>query len=231
VWDSVRDSVWDSVGSQHDAWWLSFYSYFRDVCGLTAETDKLGGLFALAQSAGWALPHQKICWVSERHQVLSRDARGRLHCTTGPAVLYPDGWAIYAVNGVCVPSRVIESPESYTADEIRAEKNSEVTRVLAERLGWDKFLDKIGSVSIDKWTDPKTGLDYELLDSTHRIGELQPRLLKMRSPRLKDGSSPYYIEPVAPGLRTAQAARKWQCVSSSIDECNNRPEMNFGWEA
>ena len=148
VGDSVRDSVGDSVGGQHDAPWLSFYSYFREVCALESQTDKLRGLFELSQSAGWALPHQSICWVSERHNVLARDDRGRLHSISGPACAYPDGWAIYAIHGVRVPSDVVENPESLTKDRILTEPNAEIRRVMIERIGNEKFLSIAGARAI-----------------------------------------------------------------------------------
>src|SRR4029077_18916000 len=95
----------------HDAGWLAFYKFFHDECGLEAETEKLAGLWGLAVSAGWAIPHKNICWVSERHNVLLRDERGRLHSLGGPACAYPDGWAIYAVHGARVPEFVVERPQ------------------------------------------------------------------------------------------------------------------------
>jgi hypothetical protein len=57
----------------------------------------------------------------------------------------------------------------------------------------------------------------------------------MQSPPLKDGTQPSYIEPVHPDLRTAQAARKWQCVDAAgnwpdADECNDEPEIVFARE-
>jgi hypothetical protein len=185
-----------------------------------------------AQHAGWFLPHTHICWVSERHCVLERDERGRLHSVAGPAVAYPDGWAIYAVHGVRVPERVIMSPESYTADELRGEKNSEISRVLAERIGWPKYLDAMGVVSIDRWTDPNTGLAYELLDLRERRGDQQPRWLKMRSPKLNDATEPDFIEPVHPGCKTAQAARRWQFRSDDgswpeVSAANKNPLLHF----
>jgi hypothetical protein len=75
VWDSVGASVWasvwDSVGAsvygQHDATWLAFYMFFRRECGLERETERLAGLWELCQSAGWALPYEGVCFVSERH--------------------------------------------------------------------------------------------------------------------------------------------------------------------
>src|SRR3990167_9269115 len=88
VRDSVRDSVWASVGDSvygpHDAGWIAFYDTFRRL-GLRDETASLWGLGELARSAGWALPHRAVCWVSERHSTLRRDERGLLHRQDGPA--------------------------------------------------------------------------------------------------------------------------------------------------
>ncbi len=53
---SDEASVWNPICGQHDADWLSFYAYFREVCGLVEQTEPLVGLFELAKSAGWALP-------------------------------------------------------------------------------------------------------------------------------------------------------------------------------
>jgi hypothetical protein len=100
---SVLGSVLDSVRGAHEAGWLAFYHYFHEVAGLTEETAELSGSWELAQSAGWVLPHQNICWVAERHNILARDYTGRLHCETGPACAYPDGWEIYARHGVRAP--------------------------------------------------------------------------------------------------------------------------------
>ena len=71
VEESVRQSVEENIYGQHDASWLVFYDYFREVIGLENQTEKLRGLFEWAQSAGWGLPHKNICWVSERHNSLT----------------------------------------------------------------------------------------------------------------------------------------------------------------
>ena len=72
---------------------------------------------------------------------------------TGPAVAYPDGWAIYAVHGVRVPAHVIESPKSITVEEIEKETNAEVRRVMMERYGLDRYIKDSGAhkVHSDDW--------------------------------------------------------------------------------
>jgi len=135
--ESVRETVHDAVVYQvyrsDRAAWLAVHRYLHDVVGLVEETVKLSGRWELAQSAGWALPHQKICWVSERPNILHRDDRGRLHCDTGPAVAFPDGWTIYAALGVRVPRDVIERPDTITTAAIDGERNAEIRRVMIER--------------------------------------------------------------------------------------------------
>ncbi len=177
VGDSVRDSVGDSVYGQHDANWLGFFDYFATACALSAETQKLTGLWEVAQSAGWWLPHEKICWISERNNALNRDERGRLHSETGPALTYPDGWWVYAVHGVRVPGHIIEHPETITLEEIGKENNLEIRRVMIERFGWPRYLQEskakcVASRHNDR--DCQREELYRLADGTQRFLVFDP---------------------------------------------------------
>jgi len=198
----------DSIYGAHDAGWLSFYAFFREVCGLESRTEKLAGLFALAQHAGWALPHARICWVSERHSVLRRDDRGRLHSLTGPAVAYPDGWEIYAVHGVRVPAHVVLNPERIAFRDIVAEPNAEVRRVLRERYGEGRYLVESGARVVDR--------DSE----TARKGAAPRVLLEDREKRRflvgTDGSTKrtYYMEVPS----TVETCREAHAALCGFDE-------------
>ena len=145
VGDSVGSSVGDSVYGAHDAGWLAFYRFFRDECGLSEKTARLEGLWELCQSAGWALPHEHICWVSERHSVLRRNDSGRLHCEDGPALAYPDGWELWVVHGVAVDEQIVMRPETQTLEQIEADDNAESKRVRIERFGWPRYLRESGA--------------------------------------------------------------------------------------
>jgi hypothetical protein len=103
--------------------------------------------------------------VCERPSVIHRELvdpsrpRGwdshRLHCATGPAIAWPDGWGVWAWHGVRVPRHVIEAPDTITVAEIQAEANAEVRRVLIERMGWDRWLSATGArpVQSDRFGD------------------------------------------------------------------------------
>ena len=219
LWDSVGASVWASVGAsvrasvwasvwdsgygQHDANWIGFYGYFRDALGLTAQTDKLNGLRLLTENAGWYLPHEYICWISERTSVVHQDSRHRLHCETGPALSYPDGWSLYRWHGVEVPGWVIERPDTITLEAIRTEQNAEVRRVMLLKYGLDRYLTDTDAVAIDRDHDlhgPRTL--YRMQDA---MGPIAVVRLTNSTPE-PDGSRKLYTFRVPPDTKTCRAA-------------------------
>lgn len=232
--------------AHHEAGWLSFYDVFhtfRMNSPNFPDCSRLFPLMELAKNCGWVWMFDQTAICTERPCKLNLNDRGKLHSTTGKAIVYPDGWGYYMFNGTMVPEKVIMAPETYTKQEILKLNNTEVIRALAENLGWDKYLKKLGTIVIDTFKDPNTQLNYELLESKHRHGEFEPRFLRKESSVLKDGTQPWYIEPVHPGLNSAQAARKFQAMAAYIDNdasdneyitlmqhCNNEPELVYNWE-
>jgi hypothetical protein len=161
VWASVRASVCDSVRAscygQHDANWLAFYEYFRDCCGLDEQTQKLAGHWEVSQSANWWLPHQKTCWVSERHNILNRNSDGRLHCENGPALGYPDGFYIWAINGIRIDEQIVMRPETQTIKQIDGEQNNDIRSIRIQRFGWTRYIKETNSKCIDHRTNDVSG--------------------------------------------------------------------------
>ena len=200
VWDSVRASVRASVYGQHDANWLAFYKFFRDECGLKGQTEKLNGLTELCESAGWALPHQSICWVSERHCLVARDDRGRLHSLTGPALLYPDGWGVYAVHGTRIPETWITDPKSLTAKAALTWPNVEQRRAACEILTWKRVLEELNCITIDEDSDPEIG---KLVQANI------PDIGKEKFLIVQCGTKRTFALPVPPTMKTALEANCW----------------------
>jgi len=151
VWDTVSSAVGDAVYGSHEACWLAQYDYYREVLGLVKETDRLAGLFELAKSCGWIIPCEKVCYASERHNMLNLDNKGKLHCEDGPAVRYPDGWRIYVDHGVRVSEKVVVDPGGFTLKELKELKTHEV-KIVFRKIGMEKFMSVPGTTS-DTWTD------------------------------------------------------------------------------
>jgi hypothetical protein len=208
VGDSVWASVWDSVYGQHEAHWLAFYDYFGEVLDLKEQTAKLKGLDMVAKSANWFLPHKKICWVSERHNIVRLNARNRLHCETGMALAYPDGWGIYALNGVRMkPEYVLTSAQEIKPEMIMKETNIDVRRELIRKVGIDKMVGYGKEVS--------TQGDYKLIDMSKLFERIRyaPFLL-MKNPSL---DNTFHLEGVSPECRTVQEAINWRAGNREIE--------------
>ena len=198
-----------------------------------ARTLTVGRILDFMLKYGHSVVISKVINFGIWHNI-SWYRNGKLHRKNGPAIEYQDGFKVYCLNNIRVPEWVVmAAPETITKEQIAQEKNSEVSRAIAERLGWDEYMKRVETVLIHKWFDETTSSHYELHDFKERRGSLQPRLLKMESPELNDGTRPYYIELVPPKAKTCQAARRWQCDPSrpEIQECNTNPELVFEIEA
>ena len=157
----------------------------------------------IAKNAGWFLPHEKICWVSERHTRVSKDIDGRLHNETGPSIAYPDGWSLYYWHGVSVTQQIVEAPETITVEQIEKEANAEVRRVMIERYGQARYLSDSGAVAIhqDDW-----GTLYK-----KEITNDEPLVMVkvVNSTAEPDGHFKDYFIRVPPDTTTAHAAVAW----------------------
>ena len=135
-------------------WWYggAWTSFFREVCDLALKGDlwdRARAYEATLESACWWWPHRDFVIVSERPSAVHRERadpakpRGwgshRLHCEDGPAVGFQDGWGVWAWHGTRVTRQIIEQPETLTIEQISAETNAEVRRVMVERMGWERF--------------------------------------------------------------------------------------------
>lgn len=146
----IRDQLGRSLWGQHDAGWLAWASVW-EAFGVTGQAR---GLAAVARNAGWWWAFDTVAILTERPIALHRDERGRLHCETGPAIVYPDGFGVHSWHGVRVPADVITTPiDEITIERIRAERNAEVRRVLIERIGAVRYATIAGEVKIgtDDW--------------------------------------------------------------------------------
>src|SRR5262249_34139421 len=89
--EAARNQLGNIFWGNLDAGWLSFYDVFRRS-PIADTVAKMDGLFGLARNCGAILPYDEACVMTERATAIHRDAEGRLHCETGQAVAYADGF-------------------------------------------------------------------------------------------------------------------------------------------
>ena len=231
VWASVWDSVWASVNSYYESSGLAFYDAFRQF-GVEGCV-RLDGIMALHQSAGWWIARKGIALIAERPNRVYRDDAGRLHADDGMAIQWPDQWGIYAWHGVRVPRQVIDAPETLTVQQITAESNAEVRRVMLERFGCDRYLREMGAEPIS--TEHVPCLNAEWCQHTTEQHQVKLYRAEIRddeplcmvevvnsTPEL-DGTWKHYFLRVPPSMNSARQAVAWTCGFDRADEY--QPQM------
>lgn len=228
----VESPYFDWCGAS-DAGWLAYYEVFTRLSIIDdVESEDLRKMQRLLFCGVYdtVLLDERALLVrfpKEAHV----NARGDLHCATGPAISWRDGQAEYSWNGVWVSQALIETPETITKAEALAMPTEE-RRAFCERFGWTNALKLFECMLLNSWTDPLIGLAYELYTGP------DDSILKKQSPVLLTGEQPFYCEPVHRDLKTAQAARKWQAMMRPGSDpaevaraCNHDPGLSYGIEA
>jgi hypothetical protein len=149
------------------------------------------------------VPHERVCWLSERPNILSIDDNGRLHAASGPALRYPDGWSYYSWKGVPVPQWVIDHPETITARSVERERNVHVKRCMIDIMTAERYIatgaplkvatDKTGILWRREWNAFQAWAAVEVVNGTPE----------------PDGSYKHYFLQVPPDMRTPTEAVAW----------------------
>jgi hypothetical protein len=108
--------------------------------------------------------HEKFCIVSDFPDKLKVDERNRPHCEDGPSHRWRDGWSIYHLRGVVVTRQIVEQPQTLTIEQIRAEQNAEVRRLMIERRGWPWYLKTISARVLNQRRNDAESTEEALMD-------------------------------------------------------------------
>ncbi|HZL01303.1 MAG TPA: hypothetical protein VFC47_15560 [Caulobacteraceae bacterium] len=167
LWDQAWIEVWHRVfvalNGQHDVAIQAYCAHFRGHCDPSIAAD-LFGMDEIARSCGWWWPYENLAVLTERPVEIHLDDRGRLHNANGAALLYPDGWGVWAINGIRVPRRVIERPETLTFEQVRDEPDAEVRRHML-----DRFAGLRGQAACAAWIKAGRLEPISTQDITHKM--------------------------------------------------------------
>lgn len=183
----------------HEAAWLSFYEYFKDVLDIE-ECNKIDGLVEVAKHCGWLNVYEDVVVFQDRPEVIKFDDQKRLHCEDGPAIRYSDGFAVYSWHGTVVPDEWITKKGELTAKTALTWDNIEQRRAACEIVGWARVLRELNAKVVDVDDDPMIGtlMDVDIPD----VGT--EKFLKVIC-----GTGREFALPVPPNMKTALEANAW----------------------
>jgi hypothetical protein len=210
------DRVWARYEANHETYrWLSLCSYdaaphfaYLEYFHSYYRPNQAHALAQFAQLVSGFWLGRTVALLVRKPVVLARDAAGRLHNEAGPAVQCTDRWGFWSRHGVLVPSWVVERPaEELTRDDFFAQTNSEVRRVIQERMR-ERFIWEVGARFV---ASGARGILYEVEFPGER--ESIARYVEVR-----DASSErvYYLR-VPPDIKTAEEAVAWTFGLTTTD--------------
>jgi hypothetical protein len=184
----------------HDAPWLSFYDFFKNVVGVK-NLEKIEGLIAISKEMGWLSMYDTDVVIQKRPTEIHFDENNVLHNETGPAIRYADGFSVYSWHGVRIPGDWIEHKNTKLTPKIALTwANLEQRRCACEILGWAKILKDLKAKVIDEDGDPEIGILVEVN---------LPDIGKEKFLKVLCGTGREFAIPVPPEMKTALEANAW----------------------
>ena len=168
----------------------------------------------LFEECGCILPFEKICLICDRPLHIRFDSENRLHAEGESAIGFADGYSLYFHHGVKLPEQYGKvHPDFWEAQWILDEENSELRRLLIERIGYDRICQQLQAVELDSWQE-YTLLKIDFADDTRFDYEphaIPAYLLKMTCP----STGHIHALRVPPEVESAKEAIRW--VNWDID--------------
>lgn len=183
---------------------------------LEAKVMEQYTLYKNVSQYGYVFPFDNYCLVCEKPTVISRNTSG-LHSEKGPAILYNDGFKVYALNGVRVPETVVMTPaeemsKAWLIDNFAKQDNVEIRREISRKVGSELLCNRLGA----KLIESKYGYDLISLDIDN--GTYRP-YLRMKNPSVE---GVIHIEGVHPDCKTVNDALLYRngLKENQIDDVN-----------
>lgn len=110
--DDIIKALGLSCYGQFDAGWHAFYEYLQPY--LPDKISKLEPQREIAKNGHWWWPFDNGAIMCERPTCIHTEPEGRLHCSTGPAIHYPDNFSLFSYKGTQVSEQAILNPRSIT---------------------------------------------------------------------------------------------------------------------
>lgn len=202
--------------------WLpafALYIPFAMACqkvypGLFGElTEHIDTWSLLCHAAAGYTFSNDIVFACRRPLSCSLDGSDRVHNEDGPAMVWRDGYEVYAWKGINVDKHLIMNKRTLTIAEILAEPNAEIRRTMVEIYGESAYLMHSGAKLIHS---DEYGRLYEL---KHANGDAMQMVRVTNSTPEPDGTFKEYFLSVPPTMTRARQAVAWTFGMAEHEYC------------
>ena len=186
-------------------WYIFFYEYNENPTDAKPNKNdkkylKYSELLleALEYGLGYRVEWEDTLYLIPT-PLVKLDNQNRYHSETEPAIRWKGGKEFYFIHGVKVDEKIVKHPELLTKEDWLNEKNTEVRRVMMDKM--TDFVEKIGGEKLQE----------DLAGQLWRV-ELSndPENFALYV-RLKDSSTDrIYFERVPPNIKTCREGIAWQ---------------------
>lgn len=176
---------------------IGYITFFEKELQLE-NLEKMHGLRDITMHCGWVNMFDTHVFISEKPLHILFDDMARLHCETGPAILYADDTAVYSWHGTRIPKEWIS--EGITPADALTCDNIEQRRAACEIVGWDSILDELDCEVIHRDGDPEIGT---------LVSVDIPDIGREKYLRVQCGTGRGFAIPVPPDMKTALEANAW----------------------
>jgi hypothetical protein len=204
-----------------DACWTSFYLFCEHIgAKYTSEARCKLSLWTTLTGCGWWWPYDKLVIVTGRPSFVgwNNEEPRRIHADGRSAVEYPDGWKVWALNGVHVSQYVAETPaQEIDPSVLLREQNADIRREIVRKVGIERVLRALDAEVVDEQDVLYPNMDtqhYQLVQLDLGDGRKRPYL------RMSHASMPKLdlVEGVHPDCDTVMAALRWRNQSPELPQ-------------
>ena len=188
-----------SLGGNFYSYWLAFYDFPRYLGHNYPEdlNKRLDATINYSRKLSFLYAYKGIAFVSQKPIELHRNDKGRLHNSSGPSMLFKDGYSLWYYHGVKMPKEIILDHKLITPHRIKSESNAEVRRAMIELYGREKYVTSLKLKHQDKTGKLMTDNNgYDVVEVVNGSKEL-------------DGTYKKYYLAVPPTCKTAMEAVAW----------------------
>jgi hypothetical protein len=198
-------------------WWSGyyvFYDYLNSELLPNINIDNLNNIIKFSQTIPIMFPYKNICFVSQPPVEISRKGI-TLHNEKDLAVKFNDGWGMYALNGIRMDKKYIESKaQDISITDLMKEQNVDVRREVLRKVGLERFIKETKGKCLDKMiiNINNKKCEYQLLEISFN-DNITARVLKMDNPSI----DAMHVEGVEDTCNTVKEALAWRnCLDKYI---------------